>query len=63
LLLFPEYVAQLPEETHRDMHSINERNATTLFVTELLRGMSNLIFTIHLHAFVQINNSELKRKN
>lgn len=34
-----KYVAQLPEETHRDMNSINERNATTLFVTELMRGM------------------------
>jgi len=34
-----KYVAQLPEETHRDLHSINERNAATLFATELMRGM------------------------
>lgn len=37
-MFFLEYVALLPEETSRDMTSINNRNATTLLATELIRG-------------------------
>ena len=35
-----KYVALLPEETSRDMTSINNRNATVFFATELVRGLA-----------------------
>ena len=45
-ILFAEYMAQLPSETHRELHLINERNAATMFATELVRGMLKYSFII-----------------
>ncbi|XP_002155312.2 NADH-ubiquinone oxidoreductase subunit 8 [Hydra vulgaris] len=35
-----KYVALLPEETSNEFHHINNRNATILFLTDLLRGLA-----------------------
>ena len=34
-----EYVALLPEEVKHELNAVNNRNATTLFLTELMRGI------------------------